>query len=89
MKEKKKELKKMSKAKKKKYYPKKNLHPQSLLVIFSPLTWVSVSATQAARITQARSARTASSLPASQPAGQLPARRLRRRACADTLASSF
>jgi len=38
MKEKKKEFKKMSKAKKKKYYPKKNLHPQSLLVIFSPLT---------------------------------------------------
>jgi len=74
----------MSKAKKKKYYPEKNLHPQSLLVIFSPLTWVSVSATQATRITQARSARTASGLPAS-----LPARRLRRRACADTFASSF
>ena len=49
----------MSKAKKKNITPKKNLHPQSLLVIFSPLTWVSVSATQAARITQARSARTA------------------------------
>jgi len=39
MKEKKKELKKIVKSKEKKNItPKKNLHPQSLLVIFSPLT---------------------------------------------------
>lgn len=67
MKEKKKEKKNVKSKEKKNITPKKNLHPQSLLVIFSPLTWVSVSATQAARITQARSARTAKQ-PACQPA---------------------